>query len=92
MAAGGGKQTWPSSLSLLYLNCNLICELLHVLIINPEGLEVNPLGFTPGHNTIFELALLINPVYVVRVSIYPKSFVCLFVCLFICSFFVILSV
>ena len=39
---------------------------------------------TPGHTTIFELALLFD---VVRVFIYPKSFVCLFVCLFIPSFF-----
>ena len=42
--------------------CNLICELLHVLIINPKGLEVYSLGSTPGHTTIFELALLIDPI------------------------------
>ena len=59
------------SLSVLYFYCNLICELLHVLIINPKGLL---------YQVIFELALLIEPIfYVVRVFIYPKSFVCLFV-------------
>ena len=66
----------------LYFYCNLIRELLHVLSINPKGLEVHPLGYMPGHSTIFELHLF----YVVRVSIYPKSFVCLFV-LFIPSLF-----
>ena len=70
-------------LSLIYLYCYLICELLHVLITNPKDLEVHPLGSTPGHTTIFELTLLIHPIYVVRVSIYPKSFVCLFVCSFL---------
>ena len=70
--------------------CNLICELLRVLIINPKGLEEHPLGSTPGHTTIFELALLIDLFYVVRVSIYVvrvsislKSFVCLFVSSFL---------
>ena len=62
MSAGGGEWAWPSSLSLLYFYCNLICELLHVLIINPKGLEVHPLGSAPGHTTIFELALLICPI------------------------------
>ena len=38
----GGEWAWPSFLSLLYLYCNLICELLHVLLINPKGLEVHP--------------------------------------------------
>ena len=52
MAAGSG--------SIPYFNC--ICELLHVLIINPKGLEVHPLGSTPGHTTMFELALLIGPI------------------------------
>ena len=42
--------------------CNLRCELLHVRIINPKDLEVHPLGSTPGHTTIFELALLIDPI------------------------------
>ena len=54
----------------LFLLC-VICELLYDLIINPKGLEVHPLGSTLGHSTIFELALLIGPIYVVRVSIYP---------------------
>ena len=63
----------------LYFYCNLIRELLHVLITNPKGLEVHPLGSMPGHSTIFEVLLF----YVVRVSIYPKSFVCLFVCSFL---------
>ena len=71
MSVGGGEWAWLSPLSLLYFYCNLVCELLHVLT-------------TPGHTTIFELALLFD---VVRVSIYPKSFVCLLVCLFIPSFF-----
>ena len=63
------------ALPLLYFYCNLICELLHVLIINPN--------YTRTYHNI----------YVVRVFIYPKSFVCVFVCLFIPSFFlVILSV
>ena len=69
MSVGGGEWAWLSSFSLLYFYCNLICELLHVLIINPKDL-------TAGHTTIFELALLID---VVKVFIYPKSFVCLFV-------------
>ena len=57
--------------SIPYFYCNLICELLHVLIINPKSLEVHPLGSTPGHTTIFELALLIGPILLlVRVSIY----------------------
>ena len=43
----------------------LVCELLHVLIIrlNPKGPEVHPqppTGFTQGHTTIFELALVIG--------------------------------
>ena len=37
--------------------CNLICELLHVLIVNSKDLEVHPQGSTPG-----ELALLIDPI------------------------------
>ena len=36
----------------------LMRELLHVLIINPKGLEVHPIG--SGHTTIFEMALLID--------------------------------
>ena len=43
---------------------------------------MHPLGSTPGHSTIFKLALLIDPI-LSRVSIYPKSFVCLFVHSFI---------
>ena len=62
MAAGGGVWAWPSSLSLPYFYCNLICEFLHVLVINPKGLEVHPLGSTQGHTTIFELAFLIGPI------------------------------
>ena len=64
MAAGGGEWAWPFSLSLPYFYCikYIICELLHVLIINPKGLEVHPLGSTQGHTTIFELALLIGPI------------------------------
>ena len=62
MAAGGGEWAWPSSLSLLYLYCNLICEVLHVLIIYPKDLEVHPLGSIPGHTKIFELALPIDPI------------------------------
>ena len=62
MAAGGGEWAWASSHSLLCFYCNLICELLHVLIINPKGLEVHPLCSIPGHTTIFELALLICPI------------------------------
>ena len=46
--------------------------LLHVLIT------------TPGHTTIFELALLFDPI---RVFIYPKSFVCLFIPSFFWLFF-----
>ena len=48
----------PPSHSFIFL----ICKLLHVLIINPKGLEVHPLGSTPGHITIFELVLLIDPI------------------------------
>ena len=62
VSVGGGEWVWPSSLSLLYFYCNLICELLHVLIVNPKDLEVHPLGSLPGHTTIFELALLIDPI------------------------------
>ena len=86
VAAGRGEWVWPSSRSLLYFYCNLICELLHVLIINPKDLEVHSLGSTPGHTTIFELALLINSILCGWILIYPKYFVCLFVCLFVCSF------
>ena len=38
VSVGGGEWAWLSPLSLLYFYCNLICELLHVLIINPKGL------------------------------------------------------
>ena len=71
MAAGGGEWAWPSSLSLLYFYCDLICERLHVLIINPKGLEVYPLGSIPGHTTLFELALLIYPVLGFRFILNP---------------------
>ena len=56
VSVGGGQWVWPSSLSLLYFYCNLICELLHVLIVNPKDLEVHPLGSLPGQ------ALLIDPI------------------------------
>ena len=84
MAQGGGEWAWPSSLSLLYFYSNLICELLHVLIINPKGPEVHPLGSTPGHAIILELTLLIDQFYEFRVSIILNH---LFVCSFIPSFF-----
>ena len=71
----------PPSHSFIY--SNLICELLHVVIINPKGLEVHPLGSTPGYAIIFELTLLIDQFYEVRVLIYPKSFVCLFLHFFV---------
>ena len=92
VSAGGGERAWPSSLSLLYFYCNLICELLHVLLINPKGRKVHPLGSIPGHTTIFELALLIDPILCMWLGfrfilnplfVYPKSFVCLFVHSFI---------
>ena len=57
VSVGGGEWTWLSSLSLLYFHCNLICELLHVLIINPQGLLHLDIC-----TTIFELSLLIDPI------------------------------
>ena len=38
VSVGGGEWAWLSPVLLLYFYCNLICELLHVLIINPKGL------------------------------------------------------
>ena len=80
VSTGRGEWAWPSFLSLLYFYCNLISDLLHVLIINPKGLEVHPIGSIPGHTTIFELALQLILFYVVTV-LNP-----LFVCLFVHSF------
>ena len=62
MAADGGSGHGPPPSHSCICTCNLICELLHVLIINPKGLEVHPLGSTPGYTTIFELAMLIYPI------------------------------
>ena len=77
VSVGGEEWAWLSPLSLLYFYCNLICELLHVLIINLHQDIPQYLSW---------LCYLIL-FYVVRVFIYPKSFVCLFVCLFIPSLF-----
>ena len=87
MAAGWREWSWPSSLSLLYLYCNLICEILRALIINPKGLDVHPLGSIQGHTILFELALLFIQFCVVRVSSYRKSFVYLFITSYFCYFF-----
>ena len=52
-----------------------------------SGSQVGENGHgTPGHTTIFELTLLVILFYVVRILIYPKSFVCLFVHSFIYFF------
>ena len=59
MAAGRGEWADPPLCHSFISTVILICELLRVLIINSKGLEVHPLGSTPGHTTIFELALLI---------------------------------
>ena len=80
------KIVWTCPLISTVIWKYIICELLHVLIIrlNPKGIEVHP---TQGHTTIFELALLIGNClfHVIRVSIYPNSFVYLLICSFIPS-------
>ena len=38
VSVGGGEWAWLYPHSLHYFYCNLICELLHVVIINPKGL------------------------------------------------------
>ena len=53
----------------------IICELLHVLIINLKVLEVHPLGSTQGHTTIFELALLIGPRLWLDLSLIKKKII-----------------
>ena len=84
VAAGEGEWAWPYSHSLLYIStCNLICELLHGLLINHKDLEVHSLGSIPGHTTILELAQLIDSMWLRFRFILNPLFVCLFVHSFI---------
>ena len=83
--AGGSEHGSPHSHSFIS-TCNLICEFLYVLIINPKHLEVHPLGSTQGHNTIFELTLLIGPI------LFGWGFDLSLNCLFVCSFVFILII
>ena len=62
--------------------------LMTSLVIHPKDLEVHLPGSTPGHTTIFELALLIGPILCGWVSIYLNP---LFVRLFIPSFLYIFA-
>ena len=70
-------------IGLLFLFC---LPLLSILFLKTKRKDLA----RPVMGTIFlvfELALLIDPIYVVRVSIYPKSFVCLFIPSFFFFFF-----
>ena len=81
MAAGGGEWAWPSSLSLLYFYYNLICELLHVMIISPKVLEVHPLGSTSGHTIIGRAKRA--PHWGVQ-SRFRVIYICIYICMSVC--------